>query len=396
MQDLYDKLWGKQLRVIEPCTFSIPHPQHGLRPEYMVDFKVIGDEWFQDLEFEKGKEDDSHGRKTDVNSLFDLPDHQKEELWILTDEALEDAGWNDKGHSWFVVLAASPAKIRGLWQWEKDRKVGSRYMSNWGWGEIVAAFSLEMPKPPTPRQMAMLFTTFPCLGPIARTCLESIFMMSDDDYNHDLKTYLGEIDREIDTFILQGGYLTLYKYLTCQDPLRSAGSWFFEGYAHDWFGKDRSFEADKLLIKDNNTHLKFMTYWSKSLNYFTNANNLATQVRVKGSQEINDLDTLILLQITIAKSYDIQLCRVKKLCESLPATIKNIHIVFVIPEDRISEYSSAQSAPEARDVKPNATDLLVNQFRLVLTEEVIHLMTVGGSFKVWDGGRGADESGSRD
>ncbi|RPA94350.1 hypothetical protein L873DRAFT_1814513, partial [Choiromyces venosus 120613-1] len=56
MQDLYDELWGKQLRVIEPRTFSIAQPQHDLRPRYMVDLKGIGDEPFPDPEFAKGKE----------------------------------------------------------------------------------------------------------------------------------------------------------------------------------------------------------------------------------------------------------------------------------------------------------------------------------------------------
>ncbi|RPA94351.1 hypothetical protein L873DRAFT_1437829 [Choiromyces venosus 120613-1] len=64
-----------------------------------------------------------------------------------------------------------------------------------------------MPEPPTTRQMAMLFITFTCLGPNARTCLESISVMSDDDYNRGLGTYPDHVDHEIDTFILQGGYL---------------------------------------------------------------------------------------------------------------------------------------------------------------------------------------------
>ncbi|RPB00674.1 hypothetical protein L873DRAFT_1788851 [Choiromyces venosus 120613-1] len=57
MQALYDELWGKQLSVIEPHTFSISQPQHGLHPRYMVDLKEIDDEAFPDKEFEKGKEE---------------------------------------------------------------------------------------------------------------------------------------------------------------------------------------------------------------------------------------------------------------------------------------------------------------------------------------------------
>ncbi|RPB00673.1 hypothetical protein L873DRAFT_1788850 [Choiromyces venosus 120613-1] len=474
MQDLYDELWRQQLSVIEPCTFSIPQPQHGLHPGYIVDLKEIDDETFPDPEFEKGKEEqgfkmlevrsrlpcgidqllvrqefeaiehelveiesekwtnvnpktkmpavglnldyqiagqpgsgksfflsyllvlrilkgqptvfhfndrhcylfdsDSKGSKTDADSLFDLPENQKKVLWILMDEKLEDAGWNMKGHGWFVVQAASPKKVRNLRQWQKDRKVRSHYMSNWGWGEIVAAFSLAKPKPPTAYQMAMLFTTFTCLGPIPRTCLESISMRNDNAYNHDLKTYHGHVDCEIDTFILQWGYLTVEAHPPRSAP--SAGGRFFEAYAHDWFGKGRSFEADKLPVKNNNTHLKFTTCLSRGW---------------PGA-----LNTLILLQITIANSHPIKLHWVKNLYESLSATIKNIHIVFVILEDRISKYLSAQSAPEAGDVKLRTTDLKINQFQLVLTEETIHSMAIDGPFKVQDGGRGAGESGSRD
>ena len=51
----------------------------------------------------------------------------------------------------------------------------------------------------------MLFATFTCLGPIARTCLESISVMNYSGYIRTLKIYLDEIDREIDTFITGGG-----------------------------------------------------------------------------------------------------------------------------------------------------------------------------------------------
>ncbi|KAG0633397.1 hypothetical protein HOY80DRAFT_896565 [Tuber brumale] len=413
---------------------------------------------------------DSNGSKTDANSLFDLPKDQKKALWILTDGALTNERWNMKGHGWFVVLAASPAKIKASRQWVKDRNVASRYMTNWKWEEIVAAFTLAMGKRPAPRQIAMLFTAFTCLGPIARTCLESISARNSSDYNRTLKGYLGEVDREIDTFFTQGGFQTiensvhqyashrmaimhpthnrwlydgriatrwiahkvfekaqaksqvrcfeLYNQLAHQSSLRTAAGWIFEAYAHDWFRKGGSFEAYELPIKDNTPPLKFETYRSESRNYFTNGNNLAAQVRVKGGRGIEQdavgkyflpynanfesvdglvfgaLDTLILLQITIAKSHDIKLGGVKKLCESLPATIKNIHIVFVIPEDRKNEYSRAQSAPAARDVRLKATDLTINQFRLVLTEEIMQTMAVDGCFEVQDGSEDGGESGS--
>ncbi|RPA90258.1 hypothetical protein L873DRAFT_1879937 [Choiromyces venosus 120613-1] len=261
---------------------------------------------------------DSKGSKTDAYSLFDLPKNQKKALWILTDEKLENAGWNMKCHSWFVMQVASPKKLTG------------------------------------------------------------------------------------------------------QDHLRSKAGWFFEGYAHDWFRKGRSFEADKLPVKNDNPHLTFTTNRSESLNYFMDAKDLARKVQVMGGQGIEQdaigkyflpyntnfesvdrlvfsaLNILILLQITITKSHPVKLYQVKSLYQSLLDTIKNIQMVFVIPEDHISEYSRAQSVPEAVDVKPGARDLKINQFRLVLTEATIHSMAVDGPFKVQHGSRGADESGSRD
>jgi len=81
-----------------------------------------------------------HGSKIDANFLFDLSSDQKKALWILTDEALEDARWNKKDHEWFVVLAVSPAKVKGSNQWVKERNPLIRYIRNWGWDETVAAF----------------------------------------------------------------------------------------------------------------------------------------------------------------------------------------------------------------------------------------------------------------
>ncbi|KAG0127480.1 hypothetical protein HOY82DRAFT_541919 [Tuber indicum] len=392
----------------------------------------------------------SNGSKTDANSLFDLPEDRKRALWILTDEALTDGVWNDS-HSWFVVLAASPAKMKASRQWEKDRNVASRYMTNWGWDEIVAAFCIANGEPPTPRQIAMLFTTFNYLGPIARTCLQSISVMDNDAYNHTLDKYLGEVDREIITFLTQAimhpthnrrSYnpriitrwiahkvfkkaqmqsqlkcFELYKQLAHQRWLHPSAGWIFEAYAHNWSQSGGSFEADQLPIEDNNTPpLKFKIYRSESLNCFPDAKNLATLVRVEGGLGIerdvirkyffpfatnfelvdglvfSGLDTLILLQITIAKSHDIKLCGVKQLCESIPATIKNIYLVFVILEDCTSEYSHTQSVPEAGDVKPGAADLTINQFRLVLTEDAMRSMVTWGPSQVQEEDGSGDES----
>ncbi|CUS10112.1 unnamed protein product [Tuber aestivum] len=486
MQGLGDELWGKQLRVIKNRTFSTPYPGHGFRPEYKVNLKEIGYGAFPDPEFKKGKaekvfkvlqvrselpcgtrrrllvhqkllagqptafrtDDDecylfdssSNRIKTNANYLFDLPKDQKKGLWILTDKALGVARWNKKNHSWFVVLAASPLKVKASNQWKKNRNVASRYMGNWGWDEIIVAFTLEEFKPPMPAQTAMLFTVFTSLDLIARTCLDSISLTDNSAYNRTFNAYLDEIGGEIDTFMAQEGFQTvensvhqrtshriaimvqsrnrlsckirivtrsiahkayekaqmrsqlmcfeLYDRLARQRSLRTVASWMFEAFAHDWFRNARTFEAVRLPIEDHNTPLlEFTTSRSESSNHFMDAKNLATQIRVEGGQDIEHevigkyclpynanfesvnglvfsaLDTLILLQITISKSHDIKAGGVKKLCELLP-TIKNIHIVFIIPEDCENEYSRAQSIPKARDVKPKAKGLRINQFRI--------------------------------
>ncbi|KAG0126292.1 hypothetical protein HOY82DRAFT_581112 [Tuber indicum] len=342
---------------------------------------------------------DSNGRETDANYLFHLPQDRKRTFWILTDGALTDESWNKKGHGWFVVLVASPAKIKASHQWAKDRNVALRYMSNWKWEGIVATFTLAMGKRPTPRQIAILFTA------------HALHRMAIMHPTHDRWSYNTRITTRWFAYKVfeqaeansQLRCFKVYNQLARQSSLRTAAGRIFEAYAHDWFQKGGYFEAHELRIKDNKAPpLKFETYGSESLNYFTNGNNLAAQVRVKGGQGIeqdvvgkyflpynanfesvdglvfNALDTLILFQITIAKSHDIKLGGVKKLYESLPATIKNIHIVFVIPEDRKSEYSRAQSAPEAGDVKPKPKDLTITQFRRVLMEEIMQTMAVDG------------------
>ena len=98
----------------------------------------------------------------------------------------------------------------------------------------------------------------------------------------------------------------------------------------------------------------------------------------------------------MAGSHDIKPGRVKRLCESIPATIKNIHIVFVIPEDYTTKYLHIQRVPEAREVKPESPDLIITQFRLVLTEKIMQSMTVDGAFEVLDQEDGGDESSSGD
>jgi len=85
--------------------------------------------------------DETH-KGTEVNAkfLFNLAEQRNPRLWILTDACLTDERWNIQYYHWFIVLAASPTKMQESWQWEKDRKAGVHYMTNWRWNEIYSAF----------------------------------------------------------------------------------------------------------------------------------------------------------------------------------------------------------------------------------------------------------------
>lgn len=85
-------------------------------------------------------DDDTPGVEMTAKCLFQLSNKKKSGLWILTDEALTDARWKGRGHPWFVVLGASPAKVRLSRDWEKDRNVGVHFISPWSWAEIFAAY----------------------------------------------------------------------------------------------------------------------------------------------------------------------------------------------------------------------------------------------------------------
>lgn len=83
----------------------------------------------------------NRGRRISAYGLFDLPEAEKRDLWILTDEALTDSNWNQQWHSWFVVLAGSMKKVETSHEWAKGRNPGETYINNWDWDEIYAAFT---------------------------------------------------------------------------------------------------------------------------------------------------------------------------------------------------------------------------------------------------------------
>jgi len=198
---------------------------------------------------------------------------------------------------------------------------------------------------PSPEQIERLYTTFTCLGPVPRTCLEIIPTKNNTSYHDKLVKYLREVDQACRSFIRSSpcpaiddlldedsghqiaimepeskgsafhtriitrwiahkiaekgekrqqlnGYL-LYKSLCIQPLLRTAAGWFFERYAHDWLRRGGKFQAQKLLqnqdIPAGDIILTFQAVASHEdrINYFTTTGNLSEQVTITGGAAIS-------------------------------------------------------------------------------------------------------------
>lgn len=85
-------------------------------------------------------DEDRHGEETSAKALFALPEEEKRQFWVLTDEPLVNANWYSPIFCWYIILAASPRKVKESRDWEKNRNVGVHFMSTWKWGEIFAAY----------------------------------------------------------------------------------------------------------------------------------------------------------------------------------------------------------------------------------------------------------------
>jgi hypothetical protein len=277
-----------------------------------------------------------------MQALSRLTQEKKRKLWVLTDEPLHGRHWHDRNSGWFVVFAASPETVRACQGWHKNRRVSLYFMRNWPWPEIFAAYCLEAENPPSQDEINKLFTTYTCLGPVARTCLESIDVSDDNLYNETLQNYLREVDREIAKFVARGGRETVehavlvgsshkmaimdpteggfsytariitrwigyrvyekaqkhsqhgcfetFKCLSRHPALRTAAGWFFEGYVHDWLLRGGTFEADQMPVLDSTVAtLQFHSTKSESgqPRYFTTGGNLSEQVQGLGGRGIN-------------------------------------------------------------------------------------------------------------
>ena len=198
----------------------------------------------------------------------------------------------------------------------------------------------------------------------------------------------------------------LYKHLSQQDNMRSAAGWFFKRYAHDWFRKGGTFNIEEIPIASRKSSSNFSFHIKKSRvqtpNYFTTVNDLAKKVRAKRGKGINpeqmekyflpfcsnygsidgllfaDSQTIVLFQITLAERHEIMPHAVTELVKALPTTIRNIQIVFVIPQNRSENYSKAQNVPDANTVDQGRKKLKVKQFRLILRDQYIKAVSLQG------------------
>jgi len=203
----------------------------------------------------------------------------------------------------------------------------------------------------------------------------------------------------------------LYKSLSKQTVPRTSAGWLFEAFAHQWLRQGGKFQADKLPVRAVNDCIKFTINKSRGQEEksFTSPGHLYQQVKNRDgnrvepkmigeyfqpwgqTQEsfdglvIENADTLILFQITIALRHDIKTGGVKSILNALPATIKKIRIVFTIPEDKADKYTNRQSVPRGCDLGPRAAKCKVEQFRLVFNDKAVESVALHPSRRKYAG-----------
>ena len=197
---------------------------------------------------------------------------------------------------------------------------------------IYTSLSLEDRSPST-EQIQRLYTTFICLGPVARTCLETIpATLSTREYNKSFINYIHKMDNymasisakfkigtpenasrcmethkiirmepcndntsytseimtrwimyRIVTFAESGAKERGYKVFQtlCQQPiLRPSAGWFFELYAHEWLGKGGNFQADRIAPRDSREKLSFEIKYTSSVEpyYYSSLSKVGTSI----------------------------------------------------------------------------------------------------------------------
>jgi hypothetical protein len=81
------------------------------------------------------------------------------------------------------------------------------------------------------------------------------------------------------------------------------------------------------------------------------------------------------------------------LLQALPATIKTVCIVFVVPADRAESYSNAQKVPNAVTIGRGVT---IKQYRLVFPDHDIEAVAVQGPQSPHDEGEGKGKGKDED
>ncbi|CUS09017.1 unnamed protein product [Tuber aestivum] len=69
----------------------------------------------------------------------------------------------------------------------------------------------------------------------------------------------------------------------------------------------------------------------------------------------------------MALSHEIKVDGVRAVLLALPKTIKNVFVVFTVPEDRVDNYKLPQKAPADEDLTFGTYKYTVQQFRLVFS-----------------------------
>jgi len=196
-------------------------------------------------------------------------------------------------------------------------------------------------KSPSDEEIQNLYSTFICLGPVARTCLTTVSAkLGTEEYDARFKAYVTKIDNQIQSVSAKFQFGSLsnavgcfethkiirmepclkntaytteiitrwiacrilssadcgakergYKIFQslCQHPtIRTSAGWFFEAYAHQWLRQGGRFEADMLSLKDSYETLSFGINFASpgEPQYYKTSTDLAGQLKNSGGKGV--------------------------------------------------------------------------------------------------------------
>ncbi|CUS11670.1 unnamed protein product [Tuber aestivum] len=186
----------------------------------------------------------------------------------------------------------------------------------------------------------------------------------------------------------------LYRYFLRYQGLENISGWIFEGCAQYVLSHGGSFNANEILIaNDNPLPLKFAIQKNQSacFHYFASTGHLAQQVQdryreglapdtvgkyflpySRRPESIDGLvfshwDTLILFRITIARTTTFDSREIQDLSRCLPATTGRICVVFVVPQAFTRPDVALICNSEAPAIISQVSGLTIRLFQLVCT-----------------------------